>query len=220
MFFLLLILLLNTSCVSTHALKSSRYSSKESIPEIISTKKDANYYTVKKGDTLWSIARRFNTTIDRLTIENNIKKDRTLIIGDKLLIPLLRRYKENKLLFLWPTKGKIVTYFGEKINNKLIKGIQIQTKENTVVKSSAKGKVTFNNYLKGYGNTIIVKHPSNLFTIYANLSESFVKENDYVKKGEVIGKTGKDLRKGVYLLHFELRKNHKAENPLAYLSAN
>lgn len=174
------------------------------------------YYLVKKGDSLWSIAKKFNTTIKALIYENKIKSPDTIAIGTKLTIPANESSK-NKLLFHWPVRGKIVSCFGEKINNKVNKGIEIETREREVVRSSAGGQVTFSNYIKGYGHTVIIKHPKNLSTVYSNLTNVFVEEKTFVKEGDAIGKTGKDNRSGLHILHFEIRENYRAENPLAYL---
>jgi len=214
MLFLLFILLINVGCATTEVLSPQSSQIKEVLRKDIHK---GNYYLVKKGDSFFSIARKLDTTVDDLIKENNLKKTSTIRPGDILFIPSTPRFREDKLLFLWPVKGKIINYFGEKISNKINKGIEIQTKDNETVKSSADGKVTFRDYLKGYGNTVIIKHSKNLSTVYTNLSDVSVKNGDYVKRGQAIGRVGKDLHTGIYLLHFEVRNIWRAENPLIYL---
>ncbi len=125
--------------------------------------------------------------------------------------------KENKTLFLWPVQGKIISYFGDEIGNKKNKGIEIQINRGTPIYASAKGKVTFSSYIKGYGKTIIIRHFNDISTVYANLSRISVKEGEYVKKGQIIGNAGNSLYKGKNIFHFEVRKGYKAQNPLVYL---
>lgn len=44
-------------------------------------------YTIRRGDTLWALARRFNTTVDQLAKTNNIANPNLIITGHKLRIP-------------------------------------------------------------------------------------------------------------------------------------
>lgn len=120
--------------------------------------------------------------------------------------------------FIWPIKGEILNYFNETIDNSLNRGINIQaTSGDQNVKASAPGKVVFANPLKGWGNTIILKHDSSLYTIYANLGQASVKEGNNVGKGQDIGLVASG-KNGNYLLHFEVRKKNIPEDPLKYLN--
>jgi len=235
-FLFLLLLLLNAGCISTSVLESN-YNYPANIRKIPSSSKDKTqtpfkpneqireiYYIVKRNDTLLSIARKFGIKTEDLMRANGLNRNSILAVGRKLTIPdsysgveTYANTERNKILFLWPVQGKIVNYFGENVNNKKNKGIEIQTKENTYVHASANGKVTFSNYIKGYGKTIIIKHYNDISTVYTNLSKLLVKDGDYVKKGQIIAKAGKDLHRGINLLHFEIRKGYKAQNPLVYL---
>jgi len=232
-FLFILLLLLNIGCISTSVLENSyNYPPRTNtipIPEktgqipLARQPINKNYYIVKRNDTLFSIARKFNLRIEKLMEANKLNKNSILIAGTKLAIPYsfssTKTYsdRENKVLFSWPVQGKIINYFGENINNKKNKGIEIQTKENTYVLASAEGKVTFSDYIKGYGKTIIIKHYNDISTVYTNLSTILVKDGNYVKRGQAIAKAGKDLHRGIIILHFEIRKGYKAQNPLVYL---
>ncbi|OQX80920.1 MAG: hypothetical protein B6D56_03750 [Candidatus Omnitrophica bacterium 4484_70.1] len=116
----------------------------------------------------------------------------------------------------WPVKGKIITYFGQGGRDKN-KGVDIQTAGEEVVRASLEGKVVFADFLRGYRKTIITEHPEGIYCVYANLSTVFVKRGDYIEKGRRLGKVGTDLRRGVHLLHFEVRKGYHPENPMLYL---
>jgi len=229
MFYLfLLLLLLNIGCISTGTLENSYNYPSGSVkkivkPPVIPNKPARNsYYVVRRNDTLFSISKKFNIKIEELMKANKLNKNSILVTGEKLVIPYhssagIYAKRENKILFLWPVQGKIINYFGENINNKKNKGIEIQTKENSYVRASAEGEVTFSDYIKGYGKTIIIKHYNDISTVYTNLSMILVKNGNYVKRGQIIAKAGKDLHRGISILHFEVRKGYKAQNPLAYL---
>lgn len=148
--------------------------------------------------------------------ENGISSPYNLQVGQKIFIP---RYVVRKSEgFLWPLKGNIINYFNESVNNSLNRGINIQVASNNKeVKASAGGKVVFSNPLKGWGKTIILKHSSNLYTVYANLEKTLVKEGSSAEKGKIIGilASGKN---GSHILHFEVRKKNIPQDPLRYLN--
>ena len=84
--------------------------------------------------------------------------------------------------------------YKEDLSGKPNNGIDIEPENSHVVYASRKGKVEFSQQLKGYGYTIILKHPRGLNTVYSNLSSSFVNEEDQVTAKQAIGEVGKDVR--------------------------
>ena len=82
--------------------------------------------------------------------------------------------------------------------------------------AAGEGKVIFSgNSLRSYGNLIIVKHNNNYITIYAHNSKNLVKEGDSVKRGQKIAEMG-NTESDTVKLHFELRKDSKPIDPIAY----
>ncbi len=148
--------------------------------------------------------------------ENNISSPYNLQVGEKIFIP---RYQlKTSKGFLWPIKGDIVNYFNENVDSSLNRGVNIQaTSENREVKASTQGRVAFSNPLKGWGKTIILKHDSNLYTVYANLDETSVMQGNNVSAGEALG-TVASGKNGSYVLHFEVRKRNIPQDPLKYLN--
>ena len=148
--------------------------------------------------------------------ENNISSPYNLGVGQRIFIPRYQSTSSKGLL--WPIKGNIVNYFNESVDSSLNRGVNIQaTSANREVKASAQGKVAFSNLLKGWGKTIIVKHDSSLYTVYANLDETSVKEGSTVRGGEAIGTVASGKNEG-YVLHFEVRKRNIPQDPLKYLN--
>jgi murein DD-endopeptidase MepM/ murein hydrolase activator NlpD len=83
--------------------------------------------------------------------------------------------------------------------------------------ASKEGKVTFAGTMNGYGKIIIIQHSGGYETRYGHLDKIGVRKGQYVKTGELIGKTGQSGRVTGPHLHFELRKNGKALNPMKYM---
>jgi murein DD-endopeptidase MepM/ murein hydrolase activator NlpD len=209
-----------TSCasVSVPTIKSkssyNSYSSSQARPQIKSHQKSR--YTIRRGDSLWSIAKKYNLKVSRIVSANPGLNPKNLKIGKKINIP---RYKEKTSNgFIWPIKGEILNSFGEKVDGSRNNGINfISDKESSAVFASSNGKAIFSDHLKGWGKTIILAHNQNVYTIYANLGDPAIKEGAYAKKGEKIAQvvSGKN---GNHVLHFEVRKRSVPQNPLTYIN--
>jgi murein DD-endopeptidase MepM/ murein hydrolase activator NlpD len=181
------------------------------------------YHKVQKGETLWRIAKTYQASIEDIIRMNNIpsvahiEENQLLFIpgATKVLEPETLRQQGSKEEFAWPVKGKVLKYFGERRGAFLNKGINIEADKNEAVQASRAGKVVFADYLAGYAYTVIVDHLDGLSSVYAKNSKLLVKLGDAVSQGQPIAQAGQ-IGKAAYL-HFEIRKNGLADNPLYYL---
>jgi lipoprotein NlpD len=123
----------------------------------------------------------------------------------------------DKKRFIWPVKGTVVSQFGIQPNRMYFNGIRIAVGEGTPVQAAADGVVIFSAPLKDYGETIIIQHEEHYATVYAHLAIRTVVGEVKVKKGERIAFIGKAAVKEEASLHFEIRHNNKARNPLFFL---
>lgn len=87
----------------------------------------------------------------------------------------------------------------------------------TAVRSVADGVVEFSGVQNGYGNVIFVKHPDNNVTVYAHLSRMDVRKGARVEQGATIGAVGSTGWATGPHLHFEVRVNGKAQDPLTVI---
>lgn len=173
-------------------------------------------HVVKKGDSLWAIANQWEVSVSELMRENHIFSPQDLKEGQIINIPASYKKIENDIFFSWPIKGDVISPFGERINNVVNRGLNIKVKEAEYVRAASTGEVIFCDYLKGWGKTIILKHPHDFYTIYANLTDNPVKEGKSVRTGDSLGKVSKSAD-GSHILHFEIRKQHLPKDPLGYL---
>ncbi len=126
--------------------------------------------------------------------------------------------KIEKGRFLWPVKGPVITRFGIQPSGMKYNGIKIAAKEGAPVQAAAAGTIIYSSHVKGYGDTIIVKHDENFTSVYAYLKSSGAKKDDRVKKGEKIASVGPaEEPGGEPYLYFEIREKNKARNPLFFL---
>lgn len=116
--------------------------------------------------------------------------------------------------WLWPTSGPVLRRYSPGSANP---GIDVGGTAGQVVKSAADGRVVYSgDGLRGYGQLIIVKHNETYLSAYAHNRKLLVAEGEHVKRGQPIaemGSTGTDRVK----LHFEIRKQGNAVDPLKYL---
>ena len=121
---------------------------------------------------------------------------------------------EEKLDWVWPAKGKVVTNFSETAN---LKGIDIAGAAGQPVLASAGGTVVYaGTGLRGYGKLIIVKHNQTYLSAYAHNRDILVKEGEKVTKGQKIAEMGNTDASEVKL-HFEIRRKGKPMDPARYL---
>lgn len=111
-----------------------------------------------------------------------------------------------------PRKHVITSRYGWR-RNRPHRGIDIDLITGDSVFSVLSGKVRYVGYSSGYGKTVVVRHYNGLETRYAHLSGYAVKENDTVKKGQVIAFGGNTGRSRGSHLHLELRYEGVAINP-------
>ena len=115
--------------------------------------------------------------------------------------------------WMWPAQGKVSTADG----GSLTKGIDISGSRGQAVKAAAGGKVVYSGSgLRGYGELIIVQHNDTFLSAYAHNEARLVQEGRHVDAGETIARMGNSDTTNV-MLHFEIRRNGKAVDPLQYL---
>lgn len=116
----------------------------------------------------------------------------------------------------WPARGEILRAFKVDGND----GIDIAVPEGTDIKAVEKGIVIYaGDGLKDFGNTVLVRHEGGLVTVYGHLSELKKKRGENVRRGDVIGKSGKTGVAREPQLHFEVRKKSAPVDPAEYLRA-
>ncbi|MGZ3237818.1 MAG: murein hydrolase activator EnvC family protein [Burkholderiaceae bacterium] len=118
-----------------------------------------------------------------------------------------------------PLRGELVAKFGSKRGDgPSWKGLFIRAPEGTEVKAVAGGRVIFADWLRGFGNLIIIDHGSQYMTIYGNNQAILKRSGDLVKTGDVVanaGNSGGNEQSGLY---FEMRHQGRAFDPLDWVT--
>jgi murein DD-endopeptidase MepM/ murein hydrolase activator NlpD len=118
----------------------------------------------------------------------------------------------------WPVEGKIISGFGPRLDGTHNDGVNVAVPMGTDIHAAESGVVAYaGNELKGYGNLILVRHDNGWVTAYAHADELLVKRNDQVKRGQVIGKSGKTGQVDQPQVHFEVRQGQKPVDPTPFM---
>lgn len=200
--------------------------------------KSDGVYEVQRGDTLYSIAWRYGLDYRALAKQNGIGAGFTIYPGQELHLVADAAQTDGATSaaasssvpvnvapaparpaplgsWRWPAAGPLLTGFGDP--NATGKGIAIGGSKGDPVTAVAAGKVVYaGSGLIGYGKIIIVKHSDEYLSAYGHNETLYVREGEQVQQGDRIASMG--IGPGNKpLLHFEIRVNGEAVDPLAYL---
>lgn len=120
------------------------------------------------------------------------------------------------------TKGKITNNYGMSVDPFTEKaafhnGLDIAVQQGTPIQSAAGGVVVIADSVKGYGYRIVIEHSADYSTHYYHLYKILVKPEQQVKEGELIGQVGSSGLSTAPHLHFEIRKEGNAQNPVEHI---
>ena len=117
---------------------------------------------------------------------------------------------------IWPCDGVVVSGFGMRWG-RMHEGIDINCPYGAPNRAAAAGTVIYSGWLGGYGNLVVVDHGNGLSTAYAHASAILVSVGQTVSQGETVSLVGATGHVTGPHLHFEVRINGVAVDPLLYL---
>lgn len=124
-----------------------------------------------------------------------------------------------------PVDGVIVTLFQQEKVNKLgvprkSLGIELQAPDDTNIVAVGDGEVIYSGYLRGYGNTVIVHHGFQYYTVTARIEKILVTTGQKIKKDDTLGIMGSTATLFDEGLYFEIRHGNEPLDPLLWLNPN
>ncbi len=118
-----------------------------------------------------------------------------------------------------PVKGELVAGFGaRRADGPNWKGLFIKAAEGAEVKAVEKGEVIFADWLRGFGNLLVVDHGGQYMTIYGNNQSLLKRPGDKLRAGDIIanvGNSGGNEQSGLY---FEMRYQGRAIDPSLWIN--
>lgn len=199
-------------------------------------------HKVAPGENLYRIGKAYGIGYQKLARVNRLYPPYRLTVGESLFIPnAQRRLPVNVITpratssakpaptvgpvsvsgsgrdgFSWPARGRVTTSFGKQVRGHH-DGIDISAKRGSAVIAARAGRVIFSDRLAGYGNVVILEHAGGYATVYAHNDRNLVRKGANIRKGEHIATVGGARDREGSHLHFEIRKDNVARNPLYYL---
>jgi len=199
-------------------------------------------YVVRRGDTLYAIAFRYDRDYRELAAANHLYSPYSLRVGQVIQTGHHRtpakpqaRHAQTRFAtrpqaiqqsapsrgfwggsttWTWPAHGRVVANF---VPNQGKKGIDIAGKKGEKIYATRNGTVAYaGSGLAGYGNLIIIRHDNQFLTAYGNNERNLVREGESIKAGQVIAEMGVVDRR-YWGVHFEIRRSGEPVNPLNYL---
>ena len=197
----------------------------------------SNFYIVRRGDTIYSIAWAFGLDYRALAFANNLSAPYALTVGARLKMTHQRPASESigyapteqastpsdtqSLVtsvsrWQWPARGKLIHRYSTNPDGH--PGISISGQLGEWVRAAASGSVVYSSDgVRGYGNLIIIKHNNSYLSAYAFNQQNLVSVGANVECGQPIARMGRDDA-GLTVLYFEIRKNGKPVDPLQLLN--
>ncbi|MGN0154449.1 MAG: peptidoglycan DD-metalloendopeptidase family protein [Lachnospiraceae bacterium] len=161
-----------------------------------------------------------HTVTDMVTYKDDIECDREQLqetVEVAAVAQVVRRGTKSKPTYMFPvTNWNVTSNFGYRWG-RLHAGTDVGVPVGTTVRASRAGQVVTAGWLGGYGNCVIIDHGDGVCTRYGHLSEVTVSVGQYVDQGQQIALSGNTGRSTGPHLHFEIRINGEAVDPLPYL---
>jgi septal ring factor EnvC (AmiA/AmiB activator) len=132
----------------------------------------------------------------------------------------IRPFSEAKGRLRLPVRGELAGRFGAPRQDSSLtwKGVLILAPEGEEVRAVAPGRVVFADWMRGFGNLLILDHGDNYLTIYGYNEAVLKKVGDTVHAGDVIATVGSTGGAGTSGLYFEIRHEGKPFDPLTWVS--
>ena len=188
----------------------------------------ASSYKVARGDTLYSIARKFAVTVAAIQEANNLAAGHVLRVGESLKLPPGARAAQNdgaqgrteapaaaassassaKSSLVWPVISRELSYMTGKLSGVVITGIKAEP-----VKSLTFGTVLSAGPYRGFGKVVIVQVEGSYLYVYGGCDNLLVKEGDRIVPGTELGNLGIDAVSGKPQLFFMVYKSNVPVDP-------
>ncbi|MDR3311973.1 MAG: M23 family metallopeptidase [Spirochaetaceae bacterium] len=167
--------------------------------DVGSTESTYRGYTVQPGDTIYSLARVNDISVEQLIAVNKLGAGASIRVGQTIRIPgtadkaalsspsqtrnsQIMPTRPGNSQVQWPVQATSVTYVKGKIS-----GVQLASAGNANVSSMSGGTVVYSGEYRGFGNTVFVQGAAGLVYAYTGLDSIYVTNGNRVSFGDTLG---------------------------------
>lgn len=180
------------------------------------------YHQLDAGQTLYRLSIIYDVPLERILSLNRIDDPTDVAAGSRIFIPGARStlpYPEATPARLsWPLRGPVTSGYGVPRGRRSHHaGLDIDGEQGDPIYAAASGRVREAGRGGSYGKYVLIDHGNGLQTLYAHVSRIMVKRGQRVESGDevaLVGQTGN--ARGTHL-HFEVRRDGRAVDPLPFL---
>jgi murein DD-endopeptidase MepM/ murein hydrolase activator NlpD len=125
-------------------------------------------------------------------------------------------FGEERIGLVWPVEGPVISTFGQRARG-WHAGIDITAEMGSQIYAAAPGTVVYSGWIRSYGQVVKIQHSNNFITLYAHNLRNLVEVGEDVEAGQVIATVGRSGHTSGPHVHFEVRRDGKAYDPLHLL---
>ncbi|MDH5589643.1 MAG: peptidoglycan DD-metalloendopeptidase family protein [Gemmatimonadota bacterium] len=176
---------------------------------------------------LWELDTEASQTAFALSYDLNALERRARLLGESLEEATDSLQQKNELMAatpsIMPTKGFMSSRFSQSrmhpIHNRPLPhpGVDIGANKGTPIYAAADGRVIRAEWVAGFGLTVEIDHGFGYTTLYGHASKLIAQRGQRVSRGDLIAQVGSTGISTGDHLHYEVRRNGRAENPANYI---
>ena len=125
-------------------------------------------------------------------------------------------FREERITLVWPVEGPVISTFGQRSRG-WHAGIDITADMGSEVYAAAPGTIVYSGWIRAYGQVVKIQHTNGFITLYAHNQKNLVEVGEDVEAGQLIATVGRSGHATGPHVHFEVRRDGKAYNPLHLL---
>ena len=125
-------------------------------------------------------------------------------------------FRGDGISLAWPTEGPVISIFGQRSRG-WHAGIDIKAEQGSEIVAAAPGTVVYSGWIRAYGQVVKIQHSNGFITLYAHNEKNLVEVGEDVVAGQLIALVGRTGHASGPHVHFEVRRDGKAYNPLHLL---
>lgn len=179
-------------------------------------------HTVADGETLWEIAARYRVPVGLLAARNGLTDPDYLRAGQEIAVPAENALPAGAMrvqriaALEWPLVGPLTSLYGPR-EGRMHHGIDIAADHGEVIRAARAGRVVYAGPAGTYGLFVVLDHGNGVRTCYGHCASLLVAAGEEVRDGQPIARVGSTGRSTGPHLHFEVRIDDRAVDPLPYL---